>query len=66
MSSRSNQLSKVHALFQHVASKSLLTLKRWTQGLAMMLEKIEENIRVNKLHAMLLMEDDFNQVKIDL
>ena len=60
--SRSNRLSEVHASFQHVASKSGLRLKRWSQGLTVMLEKIEGNIRVDKLRAILLMEADFNQV----
>ena len=45
-----------------MASKSGIRLKRWAQGLTVMLEKMEGNIRVDKLRAILLMEADFNQM----
>ena len=60
--SRNHNISEVHASFQHMVSKSGIRLKRWTKGLTVMLEKIEGNIRVNKLRAILLMEADFNQI----
>lgn len=60
--SRSNRLSEIHASFHHVASKSGLRLKRWAQGLTVILEKIEGNILVDELCAILLVEADFNQV----
>ena len=60
--SRSNKISEIHASFQHIASKSGIRLNRWAQGLTVMLEKIEGNIKVDKLRAILLMEADFNQM----
>lgn len=36
---RSNNLSEVHFSFQHIASKSGIRLKRWVEGLTVMLEK---------------------------
>ena len=45
-----------------MASKSGIRLKRLAKGLTVMLEKIEGNIRVDKLRAILLMEADFNQM----
>ena len=55
-----SHLSELHASFQHVASSSGLVLSRWAKGLTIMLEKIEGNIKVDKLRAILLMEADFN------
>ena len=56
------KISEIHASFQLIASKSGIRLNRWAQGLIVMLEKIEGNIKVDKLRAILLMEADFNQM----
>ena len=53
-------LCKVHASFTSEASLHGIFIKRWTKGLTVMLEKIENVIRVDKLRAILLMEADFN------
>ena len=37
-------------------------MKRWAKSLPVMLEKIEGDIRVDKLYAILLMEADFHQL----
>ena len=60
--SRSLQLSELHASFLHVASLSGLCLKRWDNGLTIMIEKMKGVIRVDKLRALLLMEADFNSL----
>ena len=60
--SRNHNISEIHASFQHMASKSGIRLTRWAKGLTVMLEKIEGNIKVDKLRAILLMEADFNQM----
>ena len=53
-------LCKVHAAFASDASQHGIFIKRWTKGLTVMLEKIENVTRVDKLRAILLMEADFN------
>ena len=53
-------LCNVHATFASEASQHGIFIKRWTKGLTVMLEKIENVIRVDKLRAILLMEADFN------
>ena len=60
--SRSHQLSELHASFLHVASLSGICLKRWANGLTIMIEKMKGVIRVDKLRALLLMEADFNSL----
>ena len=60
--SRSTHLSELHASFLHVASLSGICLQRWAKGLTVMIEKIDGNIRVDKLRALLLMEADFNSL----
>ena len=55
-----NTLCKVHAVFASEASQHGIFIKRWTKGLSVMLEKIENVIRVDKLRTILLMEVDFN------
>jgi len=45
-----------------MASKSGIRSTRWAKGLTVMLEKIEGNIKVDKLRAILLMEADFIQM----
>ncbi len=37
-----------------------IQLERWSQGLSVMLEKMLGVMLVTKLHAILLMEEDFN------
>ena len=53
-------ISKVHASVGHICSVNGIYLSRWTSGLSVMLEKIEDVIKVDKLRAILLMEADFN------
>ena len=53
-------LCNVHATFASEASQYGIFIKRWTKGLTVMLEKIENVIKVDKLRAILLMEADFN------
>ena len=55
-------LSQYHASILSLASNFGLHLSRWTKGLTVMLEKSENDIRVEKLRAILLMEADFNFV----
>ena len=55
-------LSTLHASFCNAASTTGVSIPRWEKGLTVMLEKIKNNIRVNKLRAILLMEADFNFV----
>ena len=62
VASRSEKLSEIYSSFQHVASKLRVQLKIWAHGLTVVLEKIEGNILVDKLRAILLMEADFNQL----
>ena len=53
-------LCNIHASFQSAASQYGIYMSRWTKGLTVMLEKVENVIRVDKLRAILLMEADFN------
>ena len=62
VASRSHQLSELHASFLHVASLSGICLKRWAKCLTIIIEKMKGVIRVDKLRALLLMEEDFNSL----
>ena len=56
----SNFLSKFHALFTDIVISTGYSPIRWQQGLSVMLEK-KKGVRIpSKLHAILLMEADFN------
>ena len=56
----SQTISTVLASFTNICSTNGLYISRWTKGLTVMLEKIPDNIKVDKLRAILLMEADFN------
>jgi len=60
--SKNDFLSTIHASFCNAVSSFGVSISRWEKGLTVMLEKIKNNIRVNKLRAILLMEADFNFV----
>ena len=53
-------LSNIHADFCNAVVSVGTSIPRWEKGLTVMLEKIKNNIKVNKLRAILLMEADFN------
>ena len=55
-------LSSIHAGFCNTATHYGISVPRWETGLSVMLEKIKNNIKVDKLRAILLMEADFNFV----
>ena len=56
----SNFLSKLHALFTDIVVSTGYSPIRWQQGLSVMLEKKKGVHIPSKLHAILLMEADFN------
>ena len=53
-------LSNIHANFCNAVVIVGTSIPRWEKSLTVMLEKIKNNIKVNKLRAILLMEADFN------
>jgi hypothetical protein len=53
-------ISQFHALLVLLALKKGIALERWSNGLLVMLEKMFGVRFVSKLHAILLMEADFN------
>ena len=55
-----NFLSELHASFIHSSIQYGVYLQKWTNGLSVMLKKIEGNIKVDKLRAILVMKADFN------
>ena len=56
----SNFLSKLHALFTDIIISTSYSPIRWQQGLSVMLEKKKGVCIPSKLHAILLMEANFN------
>ena len=56
----SNFLSKLHALFTDIVISTSHSPIQWQQGLLVMLEKKKGVCIPSKLHAILLMEADFN------
>ena len=56
----SDVISDFHALKTSLALVHGIALKRWSQGLCVMLEKVLGVKLINKLRAILLMEADFN------
>ncbi len=58
--SKSDIISHYHLARVLVILAHAIKLKRWSQGLSVMLEKTLEVILVTKLRAILLMEGDFN------
>ena len=56
----SNFLSKLHALFTDIVVSTGYSPIQWQQGLSVMLEKKKGVHIPSKLHAILLMEADFN------
>ena len=59
---KNSYLSSIHAGFCNTATHYGVSIKRWATGLTVMLEKIKDCIKVDKLRAILLMEADFNFV----
>ena len=59
---RSHTLSELHASFLYVSLLSSICLNWWTNGLTVMIEKVEGVIWVDKLRSLLLMETDFNSL----
>jgi hypothetical protein len=57
---KNDTLSEMHCVFVDIAVNSDFSPKRWQRGLTVMLKKKQGVILVNKLHAILLMEADFN------
>ena len=57
---QSLSISQAHASFANICSINGIYISRWTKGLTVMLEKVANNIKVDKLRAILLMEADFN------
>ena len=53
-------LSEIHALMTELAVTAASPFARWQKGLLCMLEKTPGVIKVDKLHAILLMEADFD------
>jgi hypothetical protein len=53
-------LSEIHALKTHLVCSTGYSFPRWKKGLTVMLEKKAGVILVDKLRAILLMEDNFN------
>ena len=53
-------ISKLHAMFLNITIKTGTIIERWTKGLSVMLEKIKENINVDKLNGILLIITDYN------
>lgn len=53
-------LSELHSFFTEIVFRTGYPLKRWQQGLQVILEKKPGVILVSKLRAILLMEADFN------
>ena len=56
----SDLLSEAHARHLALVTKTGADPKRWSKGLSVMLQKIAGVAVVTKLHAILLMEVDFN------
>ena len=59
-SADSDILSELHAMLTQIAFQSGSTYLRWLSGLSVMIEKKENDIRVEKLRAIVLLEEDFN------
>jgi hypothetical protein len=56
-------LSLLHAAKLSICARNGVTLARWGMGLTVLLEKILGNVFINKLHAICLLEADFNWSK---
>jgi hypothetical protein len=55
-----NDLSALHASKLSLVAQKGVPLSRWKHGLMVLLEKIVGNVFVHKLHAISLLEADFN------
>jgi hypothetical protein len=62
---KNDTLSEMHSVFVDIAVNSGVSPKRWQWGLTVMLKKKQRVILVNKLHAFLLMEADFQLCEQD-
>eukprot|EP00957_Ditylum_brightwellii_P161922 12327967-Ditylum_brightwellii.AAC.1 len=59
-------MSKIHALKITLCTRVGYSLRQWTCGLQVMLQKIKGNFSVEKLQAILLIEVDYNWLTKEL
>ncbi len=53
-------LSLMHAAKLSICARKRVPIAQWGKGLTVLLEKLLGNVLVHKLHAICLLEDDFN------